>query len=343
VKLTAAVGALRTLGTSGLTGAAQVTFADDDGSYSGTVKGLYTQAIEASSNESYNRLMEIAGFDEMNDVYLVPSESMPLMVLQRRYTKPLPTSNLRSSPPISYSEGTLTGQIAARVGVGQHPECPDEGNCTTLLELLDVLRRVTLHSELPQSDRFPLAAVDVANLQSSLLASPTELEPGASQALGHTAQIYNKDGQVWTDDHLDHGLIVDPVTTNRFLLAISIPYSSSSASQISELARHTLLALLAQPTTGVTLQRTAGVTITVQMDDQGPVGAARRYHVTIDAPTADSLEVWVDGWPLGGFSGPTPYFSLTYDFSKSGDRLMIVRASAKGKMIGYRALAVHVS
>jgi hypothetical protein len=339
VKLTAAVGALRTLAKYGLTGAASVSFTDDDGAYSGTVKNLYTQALEVSSNESYNRLMEIAGFDEMNDQVLTAADSLPQMVLQRRYTHPLPTSSLRTSPAITFTEGAATGQIPQRVGVGQHPECPSEGNCITLLELADVMRRVTLHNELPAQDRFPIAPADLAGLQASLLASPTELEPGAHLALGHAVQVYNKDGQVWTDDRLDCGLIVDTVTGDRFLIAISMPYGTTSDAALSEAARRALLALIAQPTSGAVLQRDAGAPIVAQLDDQG----GHSYKITIGAAGADALEVWVDGWPLATPVGPSPYFTLSHTFSKAGDRLMIVKASAKGSVIGYRALTVHIN
>jgi hypothetical protein len=345
VKLAAAVGALRTLGKHQLTGAASVSFTDDDGSYSGTVKSLYSQALEVSSNVAYNRLMEIAGFDEINDQYLTAAESLPSMVLQRRYTHPLPTSNLRTSPAIAYSEGALAGTLPKRVGVGQHPECPSEGNCVTLLELLDLMRRVTLHHELPAGDRFPLAAADVAALQASLEASPTRMEPGASQALGHPVKVYNKTGEVAGDDRLDHGLIVDTVGGARFLLALAMPYDTTSDAAASTLARQALLALVAQPAAGPALQRAAGSPITVQIDDQGPgkTPGTRAHRLTIAAPGADSLELFVDGYALPKPAGPSPWFLLDHDFSKAGDRLLVVRARAAGALVGYRALAVHLN
>ena len=77
--------------------------------------------------------------------------------------------------------------------------------------------------------------------------------------------------------------------------------------------------------------------------DQGPVAAGRRYQITIAAPGADAIEVWVDGWALGSFTGPAPFFSRTHDFTKSGDRLMTVQARAKGAVVGYRVLTVHLS
>jgi hypothetical protein len=345
VKLTAAVGALWTLGKYGLSGAAWVSFTDDDGAYSGSVKNLYDKAIIDSDNVAYNRLMEIAGFDEMNDQYLVAAHSLPKMVLQRRYTHPYPTSNLLTSPPIDYAEGSKTGQIPKRVGTGVHPSCPNEGNCITLFELMDVLRRVTLDGELPAGQRFPLQAVDVGQLKAALLAAPSDMEPGLSQALGHAVQVYNKSGEVWTDDRLDHGLVVDTVTGERFLLGWSMPYGSTSAAAASELSRQTLLALKKGTAKGPVLQEDAGVKILVNLKDNGPGTApnSRSYTITVAAPGADAVELWADWWPLPPPAGPSPFFTLTYEFSGFGDRLLVVRATNQNKLTGFRAATVHIN
>lgn len=346
VKLTAAVGALWTLGQLGLSGAASVSFSDDDGSYSGTVENLYDKALSISDNVAYNRLMEIAGFDPLNDQLLVPAQSLPTIVLQRRYTHPLPTSDLRTSPPISYSEGAKSGTIPKRVGVGQHPSCPDEGNCATLFELLDVMRRVTLHGELPAGDRFPLGTVDVGGLQAALLASDTDfLEPGASQALGHPAVIMNKPGAVYSLDRLDHGLIEDSVTKERFLLAWSMPYAATSSAVASELTRQALLALKSGASQAPPLQRDAGVPVLINVKDIGPGAAAgtRSHTFTISAPGADSVELWLDRFPLPGPTKIGPYFVLSHELYNGGERLLVVRALASGKLVGYRGARVKLT
>jgi hypothetical protein len=347
VKLMAAVGALWTLGSYQLSGAASVSFADDDGSYSGTVKSLYDKAIVDSDNVAYNRLMEIAGFDEINDTYLVEVQGLPQIVLQRRYTKPFPASDLRTSPPISYSEGGKTGTIPQRIGTGQHPTCPNEGNCITLFELLDVMRRVALHAELPAVDHLPAATADLSGLNAALLKAPTFFEPGASQALGHAVQVTNKSGQVWDNDRLDHGLIVDTVTGERFLIAWSMPYNTTTEAEASELTRQTLLALTQSASDSPALQRDAGVQIHIQLVDQGAGNkpGTRAYSITLAAPGADALELWIDRWPLPPpqASGPAGTFQLSYDFSGSGERLVVVRAWAQGKVIGFRAARVVIA
>jgi hypothetical protein len=344
VKLLAAVGALRTLGGHGLTGAATVSFTDDDGSYSGSVAALYDAAISVSDNVAYNRLMEIAGFDELNDGLLVDGLGLPRIVLQRRYTHPLPTSNLRTSPAITYSEGPLNGILPARTGVGQHPECPNEGNCTTLQELLDALRRVTLHDELPPGERFPLAPADVAGLVGALEAADTAFEPGASAALGHPVTVYNKTGEVWTDDRLDHGLVVDDVTGERFLLAASMPWSATTQADLSDLA-HAMLVALTTATDAVTpLQIDAGVGLAAQVEDRGEgvTPGTRAVTVWLDGAGVDAVDVYVDRWRLGTAIPDGAYLRLDHDFSTPGDRLFVLVGRSQGVAVGYRATVLTI-
>lgn len=339
VKLTAALGALHTLARYKLSGGATVSFSDDDGSYSGTVSALYRKAIVASNNVAYNRLMEIAGFDELNDRFLTPPRGFARMVLQRRYTKPLPTSNLRRSPRIRYAEGSRKGEIAPRLGTGKHASCPNEANCITLAELLDVMRRVTLDKELPAAHRFAIGRSDLAGLKKALHDAPTRLEPGASRALGHSVTVYNKRGEVWGNDRLDHGLIVDKVSGARYLIALSMPYNATSDAAASELTRHALAAIKTvrrEPP----LQLDAGVSIRVRVDRAKPASASGgvRYRFTIDAAGATSAELWL---------GRTRVTTTKRDgagrlvaeasVSKTTAQDVIVRALASTKLIGYRA------
>ena len=345
IKLTAAVGALRTLGDYGLSGAATVTFTDDDGSYNGTVEGLYDPALRVSSNIAYNRLMLIAGFDEMNEDYLIEEEGLPHMVLQRRYTHPYPGSNLRTSPSINYSEGGLSGTIPQRVGTSQHPECPNEGNCTTLFEIMEVMRRVTLHDELTNEHQYPVESEDIQGIMSALLAANTTLQPGVSEALGDSVLIYNKTGFVPDNDRLDHGMILDDSTGNRYLIALSLPEPTTVAADLSDLAKHTIEAMMGGLSAAPPLQLTSGTNMTVQLDDNGPgsMPETRSYTIWIHAPGADSLELWFDRWPLPPPMIEGPYFKLDHDFSNSGERLMIVMAYSNNTLIGYRALTVYIN
>ncbi|MBU1534641.1 class A beta-lactamase-related serine hydrolase [Myxococcota bacterium] len=346
VKLTAAVGALMTLSTYGLTSQAQVNFTDDDGAYSGTVETLMGDAIRISSNVAYNRLMEIAGFEAMNETYLTDQQGYPNMVLQRRYTHPYPASNLRLSPEITYSEGALSGVIPQRQGTSTYVACDNEANCITLFELLDVMRRVTLHAELPAEEHFSVTPSDITRLLSALHDAPSTMESGAQMALGANITVYNKTGLVAGDDRLDHGLIVDDTTGERYLVAVSLPYNTTTEAQLAELVREALLALSLSSESHPPIQTTQGVPLTVQMDDLGiDTGTGyRRVNLTVEAPGADSIAVWVDTWPLPAFS-PTAVpdrLSLEYSFSVQGLRHLVIMAYQAGQPLSFRRLTLDI-
>jgi hypothetical protein len=185
----------------------------------------------------------------------------------------------------------------------------------------------------------------VIGLRAALLAAPADfMEPGASQALGTTATIYNKSGAVWTLDRLDHGLIVDPATKQRFLVAWSMPYSATSSAISSELVRQTLLALKANTSQAPALQRDAGVKMLINVKDNGPGAPGTRSHTfAISAPGADALQLWLDRYPLPAPTGSGPVFTLTHELFNGGERLLVVRALAKGQVVGYRAARVKLT
>lgn len=342
VKLMAAVGALWTLSKYQLTGAATVRFTDEDGSYNGTVASLYDDALSVSSNVAYNRLVEIAGFDEINDQYMSPASGLPSFTLQCRYTSPVPGANLRTSPEIAYSEGNKQGTIAKRVGVGQHPDCGGCGNCLTLFELLDVMRRVTVHEELPSLHRFPLAQHDVVGLRAALKKSWTLIDEGAEEAFGNTTTVYSKTGSVPGYEKLDHGLIVDDKSGQRYLIAFSVPYDTTEAVRI-ELVKQALWAIKDLEPTAPPLQNDAGVEIRIRHSSTTTEPAnTRLVNLEVEAKGADRLEIWLDNEILGQThaNATLPFFNLSFLSSDVGKRLLVVRAFSGAKLIGYRAATV---
>ena len=352
VKLLAAVGAIHKLATVGCTSAATVSFTDDDGSYYGSVSNLIDLAIRVSDNVSYNRLMEIGGFEEINGDLLSAGRGMPSTVLQRRYTHPTPESNLRHSPEISYSQGGNTGTLPAREGTSLFPECPDEANCITLAELTEGVRRVALHEELPASERFTLTAADLSVLHTALLSAPSQFQAGISAALaGHVLRVYNKTGTVYGDDRLDHAVVVDDTTGEIYLLAASMPYNTTTEADLAELARQTILAMTAAPAPRVYLQRNAGAPVLVRTQYLGPgcnegsVLINLQIELVGDDPElaiADRVELFMDRWPLEEPLFDGHVFRMQRDFSSAGDRLLTVYAYSGDTLVAVRHAAVHV-
>ena len=239
VKLMAAVGALRRIHELGFGPEAIYTVEDEHGLYSGPVSEVVEKAIVVSSNPAYNRLMILAGMDRLNDRYLTAAEGFPTMVLQRRYQRLSRDSNLRHSPAFVLEEGAERFESPAEAQVTKNPECSREGNCTTLFELLEGLRRVVLYEELATDEAFAISESASELLGRVLLEAPSFVEEGAERVLG-PVEVWNKAGKVRGDDLVDHALIRDG-SGQRLLIALSVPYAESLESP-NELAAQALLA-----------------------------------------------------------------------------------------------------
>jgi hypothetical protein len=361
VKLMAAVGALRTLKQHGLNGSTWVELEDEDGRFRGPVRLLQRRAIRKSTNTDYNRLMLIAGLDRLNEHYLRARYGLPRMVLQRRYTHPTPTANLRRSPPISFRHGKRSGTLPARQSTRTYARCPQEANCVTLFELQEVVRRVMLHHELPAARRFPIGSKDIKRLHADMLAAPNKFDPGATAAFGTAPKVFNKAGRVPGDDHLDSAFIVHG--KERYLLAASVPYSgpyekgSVTKKQLEQLGQHTLSILRRLPRTPW-LQQDAGLPIAVKITKVRLEGCKKRAKVTIaiESAKATHATVWLGRRRISprrgsAFSshaggGSSRRATLTFAAAAGEHALVIVtrkaRSQRRGRRVGYRLLELAV-
>lgn len=238
VKLAAAVMALLKLSEYGTNSQAIVKMTDIEGNYENNVEKLCREAIIPSNNTAYNRLMEIAGFDEINDHYLREVFHFPKMVLQRRYQRANPDDNLRYSPSISFHDNKVSGMIPERKSSGKmRPECPRESNCATLAELAEVMFRVVLHEELNVNRRLKLAVSEINMLRDALKKAPSCIGDGVAQVMGTDAIIYNKGGKVFADDRLEIAVVSSSDKKERYLIALSMPYYDGVETETNRLAR----------------------------------------------------------------------------------------------------------
>ena len=231
VKLLAAVGALEYLADLGFTGAARITMEGR----SFTVADVYDAAIAESSNEAYDRLVRIAGVDWLNAEFLTGANGFPATVIQRSYTG----DGVDVSPAMTVVEGGRRVTVPARRATGIYA-CPDDGNCSNLLELTESVARVTLDAELPEEDRFAIAEVDIAGLRDALLESEGFVEPAVAAALGESTLVYNKPGYVPGDDCIDVAMLADDSGAARYLLAVATPEDGSLCPGLVAIAAATL-------------------------------------------------------------------------------------------------------
>ncbi len=338
VKLLSTLGALDFIGTLGFTGAATVTF---DSGFSDVVSAIYDRAIRVSSNIDYVRTFRIAGFDRLNVEFLAPDNGFPTTILQRSYVSGV---SVRTVPGFTLTEGAHTDYVPAR-DTSTSYGCPVDGNCADLFELTEAVRRVMLNDELPAADRFSLAPADLAGVQDALCgADPSFFRAGVDATLGPAARVCHKPGWVPDNDCLDHALVDDAASGERYLLAASTPVGAAltECDLLAGMASSTITALRAA-TTGTPLQHDAGPVITVQLDDHGTSAGRRAYTITVDAPGADRVELFVDRTALGEVSAAGPRFALDYAFSVGGERLLVVRAWSGAAQHAYRALRVAIT
>lgn len=171
IKVFAAVAALERLRGWGFTPKATVTFHYPKGEVVRSAEWLVRQAITHSDNAAFDQLVEIVGGDEMNA--WLRDQHLHHTVLLRGYSRRYMDRRsghgiLRISAAITIREtGQAPRHVPARRG-RQREGCRDLGNCTSLWDLADGLRRVMLHERLPESERFALGPAEVDLLRSAL-------------------------------------------------------------------------------------------------------------------------------------------------------------------------------
>lgn len=236
IKVFAAVGALEFVGQQGFTGAATVSFG---GGPPRTIRSIYDAALRISSNADYDLLVEIAGVDWLNKEFLTPARGFPRTVIQRSYTV---GGNVRVTPAIALAEGERRATIPARSG-RVDTDCA-QGQCSDLFEMSESVRRVVLHNEIPERERFKLAPADVSGLSSALLGAEGYFEPAVARLVGPGARIYGKPGEVPSRDCLDVTLI-EGRDGRRFLLSATVPQREGGCVALVTLATNVLRFLTA--------------------------------------------------------------------------------------------------
>jgi len=235
VKVLVAIGALDFVRTLGFSGAA--TIESEDG-WTESVRDLAGAAIEDSSNEAYDMLVQVAGLDWLNTTFLSPANGFPKTVIQRSYSG----IDIHSSPAMTISEDGRALVVPARTSTAEY-ECADGGNCSDLYELARSVEQVVLDGELPADQRLHLDPQDVRALTSDLQATETFIEPGVKRALGNGAVVYGKPGWVSGLDCVDVGAIDDLTTGRTFLLSLTSPDAGPGCDALPDVAEQVLRAL----------------------------------------------------------------------------------------------------
>jgi hypothetical protein len=214
VKLFAAIAALETTHRLGLPPTARATFHYDDGDGEGRARTLRVdflvrQALVPSNNLCFDLLVELVGCAALNDGFLTAANGLGATTLLRSYAArvrhpTLGSGTHRLSPAVTLAAGDREVALPARHDDAPR-DCPGEGNCTTLADLAEALRRVMLHEELPPAQRFALGEAELAVLRGALGAGRRRgngVVEGLRRGFGRGLRVWHKPGyaQGWFSD-----------------------------------------------------------------------------------------------------------------------------------------------
>lgn len=242
VKLFVAIAALEQVRTLGFSPRATATFEWEDGAITREVRQIVSNALIPSDNDAYNELCDIVGFDKLNRDFFSRRNGFTATVLLRRFSnqatgEAVHGRSLRNTPAVLFREGTRERRMQKRTGRGNYP-CADEGNCTTLADLAEAMRRVMLHEELPPSQRFALGEPELSLLRRALESErprgnglPTAIREGYGP---HAVRIYHKPGYAyrWISDVM---FVEDVASGRRWLIAAA---AWGSRRRLDESLRH---------------------------------------------------------------------------------------------------------
>jgi len=211
VKLFAAIAALERLHAMGFTPRAKLTFQYEEKPLTQRVDKIIKRAIVLSRNPEFDRLVEFVGCDWLNRRFLNKRNGLEDTVLLRsyfgreRYPESGRGSN-RHSPMILIEQGKRTKTIDERFSTATY-DCKNDGNCTTLFELAEAMRRVMMHESLPKKERYRYGAKGRALLREALGSDHKQggIWTGIKQAYGdRPIKLFHKPGYAagWFSDNV---------------------------------------------------------------------------------------------------------------------------------------------
>ncbi|HNS96131.1 MAG TPA: hypothetical protein PLJ27_02990 [Polyangiaceae bacterium] len=326
VKVLAALAALDWLRIHGFSGQAEVRWRNG---FSDRVNAIVDRSVRLSSNEDYDRTLQIAGLDHLNGRWLTAERGFPNTVIQAAYAH----SNVRTPPSFTLTEGDKQWVVPSRT-TGPLDKCSGARvQCATLFELTEAVRRVVLRDLIPPQERFELSSEDSNALQEALCqAKPSFFARGVRAVLGPDARICHKPGWVPGKDYLDHG-VMEAADGRRFLLAAAMPDPGDGSAQgrLPVLAEKILRVITRLEMEPFYLQPTAGAEIRVKKEAGG---------LRVQGEGFDEVQVYIDGTGVDRVRRDEETFFAEVTTESWQDKLMTVRGYRQGAIVGVRNLVL---
>jgi LysM repeat protein len=171
IKIFSAVAAAERANELGFSLNAQVVFHGRTQNHTFTLRELIGDALGPSNNIAHNFLVQFAGFDALNARFFSARNGFQRSAIMRAYE----TSNwmrmgeaasFRSTPAITISEGGRSRELPATNG-DYRPACGGAA-CTSVEDLGECMRRLMLHEQLPESERFDLDQATLSFIRRTL-------------------------------------------------------------------------------------------------------------------------------------------------------------------------------
>ncbi len=209
VKIFAAVAAMEKSRALGFPPTSELTFHYEDEPVTETLEELVRRALTDSKNPEFDRLVEFVGSDRLNRYFLSERNGLPRTVMLRAYSRrvkdPKTGKSVNThSPRITLKFRDRQEELPETTAKGMFP-CINNGNCTTLKELTEALRRVMMHETLPIDERYKLGRPQLKLLRSALKGEWAR--GGVNDALraafkGRPIEIFHKGGYAdkWFSD-----------------------------------------------------------------------------------------------------------------------------------------------
>ncbi len=171
IKLFSAIAAAERANELGFSVNARVVFHGRTRDHSFTLRELIAEALGPSNNIAHNFLVLFTGFDRLNARFFSATNGFERSAIMRAYE----TSNwmrlgeaasFRSSPAITISENGRTRELPATNG-DYRPACGG-AVCTSVEDLGEGMRRLMLHEQLPERERFDLDTATLTFIRRTL-------------------------------------------------------------------------------------------------------------------------------------------------------------------------------
>lgn len=333
IKPWAVVGALMTLHAHGLNGRTRLVFRDQYGLFKGTLWNLYIDI----SNERYDRMMTIAGLDQLNSIQRRKKYGYPHLIVQRTYGA---MRSARRSPKIYYTHKGKKGVIPVRYAKRRYASC--KSNCTTLFELQDVLRRTVLHDELPANERFTIASDDARRIKRAYLKVPNKMGRAFRKVWGRRSKGYNKSGSARGWDQIENVFIEPQRSPYRYLIAGSVPWwrphymATPSLKKLNRLGEYTMRALDRLSSRRVSLQMDAGQSMKIRITAAHKT--SKRWRVDILALGIQRLDAWLQTQALRIHRIKKGHFRIDLEQLRPGKQLLTLQGYKDSKAVSYRSV-----